>query len=417
MSIAWRFSRIKEQPTIFSGTTPRFWVYACPPYDTRASSAWYSKLFNTYRIYSGDGSIFYEFDDGFDYSSNWTQANDLPDPGNFDHKTPPSRGSLGPINPNFPDVPQSNTGSTITTSHEYWLPVGKNLLIYYFYKKRQTAFQFTTTQNWYTCEDPSTPDVSEAATFTATVTESPTEVVSVNEHCLLVGENSIKQLNAPTAFRDYLNARTSSFTMIPATGYVNPEVGNSWNGQTAGPVYYQGFQWQETPAQVTPPPDYSLWNQKRKEKFGVVEPFPGSNLSSSSNLFSTGYFISTAGGYRSIVGDANTDYDKIYERTPNTFNVNDSTGFGSGDSWESIFDNSTQLKFSGNFNGKKVITSSVVIAQAERPQDSLSYTTPEGFQVVANWTPQIVIGYDWANTQFCRAQLAKLGFTASDLTP
>jgi hypothetical protein len=418
MSIAWIFSRLKEQPTIFSGTTPRTANYPCPPYNPITSTAWYSKVLTTYKIYSGDGSTSYEFDDGFDYTSNWTEAENLSYPEDDYIPLLPRRGSLGPINPDFPDVPISYTGSTILTSHEYWLPVGKDLLLYYFYRKRQTAFQFTTSQSFVRCDDPSTNDNNEARQGGSTVTEAPIEVVSVNEHCLLVGKSSIKQLSAPTAFRDYLNARVATYSMVGASGYVNLELYFYFNGQSAfdGNIPYTGFRWQVTPAAITPPPDYSLWNQKRKQGFSVTEPFPGADLSNASQSTSTGYFITTAGGYESLVGDTSIDYDEVNSRAPNASNLNEENGFLSGDSWETIFDNSTELMFEASLGSKKYRASSVKMSQKARPQDSLSYTTPEGFVITTDWTPRIVIGHDWANSKHCRSQLRLLGFTDSNLS-
>jgi hypothetical protein len=417
MSIAWFFSRaVKEQPTIFLEAAQKVELDPCTGLNRIYESS-YTKRYSINRVYSGDGSAFYEYDEGFDYTSYWTPAEPFEAPtfndsdGNTVTYQPflPTRNTLQAYNPAFPGLIRfaDGEGSPQRTTHHYAFPVGKDLLLYYFYRKRQTAFQFSTSQGFYICNygagEPGFGDNGILLRDRIFTVEAPFEVVSVDEHCLLVGKNFVKQIDTPTAFRDYLNARVESYTMITV---------DIFSGSTPLTV----FQWQINPPEITPSPGYSLWNATRREKFAVTPPLPGSLLSSL-GTFGSGYFITTGGGYRSIVGSTDVDYDAIAAKAPTAFNLNDATGFLSGNSWEAIFDNSTELKFGAQLGTKKVKASSVRMAQSGRPQDSLTYIFPEGTTSTVNWVLKPIIGYDWANKRHCVSQLKALGFSDSDLTP
>lgn len=351
------------------------------------------------KVRSADGSVEQSFTATYDlspYVSRPGDGADLSIPSTAEQPAyttaPPITERLGPTNYSPSDLAR-------ITGWEAWLPVGPNAIIYVYRRKRIDGVQFLTSQYWRQCSYSSNTRINYYGLTT------PKEVVSIQEKCFLIGQNAVTELTVPTALRSLLETTQPQWSVTSNQNRLVdhstlPNTKTYYEGApTTSNQYISGWQWNY----VAPTQSLQTLFEKKGQYYQVTEPLPA------------GYTLATAGVFRSLL-----NAPMPQKVPPAVTNVNDAMGFGSGDTWQKIYEAATVLKHQATSNNQSVKANKIFRNANPKPwpTDSLLYESEEGFVFNADWQYSVGLGYDWGKSlTYCLPNLLALGFTAPDLTP
>lgn len=388
MSIAWVFTRQKEGLFYPQTSYTRFYTLKSFAYNV---------------ILSGSGAVKYEYETGYDHRDLWTQpGSGTTPPPKTEEPAPTVSSPRRIVLSMYPSILQGQPESR-GIRFKIAIPVSEGVLLYYDYRKTETAYLFAAMQTWtyttYPYEDTDLYDV-----------QAPFVETDIVEECLLISSDSIKSIPVPDQFRERLLKYYPTYEITFPSVLLTPNssfgtydrVNGSNNNQTI-----TSYLWTEIPAEKS----LDDFTPEETERYSITDPlgpstFPGSDFVD----------IRTGNYYAILVADQNTDYDKIKSKAPVVTNVNDSTGFGSGETWEEIYDNATTLKHACPSKAAKPNPINMSQQRITRPSDPLVYSNQFGNFTIP-WTLKVFLCYDWANAKYCKEQLVKLGFTLSSLKP
>lgn len=394
VSLAWIFSRLKEQPLYFADTTG-----VNGPCGTPVSySATQTLVQKTQKkIQSGDGAVEYMFDYGIDRSQRLSRVglgNDLTAqlPSGY-ARCPTGTLLYGPI--------AGGSDFSRSVGWEVWFPVGPGLLLYSLQSKQYDVIQRYGIERWTNC-------VSSSVAENIFSVDAPTLFEDTKNVCLLVGQSDIKELTPPSGLLALLETTQASWSINQTTTTITPssssQVDFFYEGSyVSSPITIPAYEWVEAPALTS---IQTLFNN-RTQKYSIAGTLP-SAVNGGSN------YVVTPGAYKNFATSA-TNYNAALAKAPTATNVNDASGFGAGANWNSVYDTATEFKHLINQQPNRTNKLRMSANKLGRPVDDLTYVAPEGFSLTASWATSVALGYDWQNARYCREQLLALGFSSLDL--